>query len=53
MKVGDLVRCRFTGDVLMVISPEWDGEYFDVRCFKTGKGYHMPKTHLEVISESR
>ena len=53
MQVGDLVRCKFTGDVLMVISPEWDGEYFDVRCFKTGKGYHMPKTHLEVISESR
>ena len=52
MKIGDLARCIHTGEIVIITSPEWNGGYYDVYS-PTGKGWHMPKEHLEVISESR
>ena len=48
MKVGDLVRCRYTGVMLIVTSPENSTGYVDVYG-GIGKEWHMPKEHLEVI----
>jgi hypothetical protein len=43
MKVGDLVRNVYTGEVGLVSSIE-DGDYVDVDWT-----WHIPKDHLEVI----
>ena len=53
MKVGDLVRCKYTDEVLIITSPENDGGYHDVYSLKEKKDWHMPKEHLEVIYEDR
>ena len=51
MKPGDLVRCRYTGVILIVTSPVNSGGYVDVYG-GIGKEWHMPKEHLEVINEA-
>ena len=48
MKIGDLVRCIYTDEVLVITSVEVDG-YFDVYAVGTGSSWLMPKEHLEVI----
>lgn len=48
MKIGDLVRCIYTDELLVITSEEVDG-YFDVYAVGTGSAWHMPKEHLEVI----
>lgn len=53
MKVGNLVRCIHTGEVLIVTSPENSGGYLDVYNSRLNVYWHMPKEHLEVINESR
>ena len=53
MKVGDLVRCTFTGELFVITSPENSGGYHDVWLIARGKEYLMPKEHLEVVNESR
>ena len=53
MKIGDLVRCVFTGELLLITSSEDSGGYHNVWLIVRGKEYLMPKEHLEVISESR
>ena len=53
MKVGDLVRCIFTGELLLITSTEDPGGYHNAWLIVREKEYLMPKEHLEVISESR
>ena len=48
MKIGDLVKNKFGGELLVITSEEVDG-YFDVHVIETGKEWIMPKEHLEVI----
>jgi hypothetical protein len=48
MNVGNLVRCRYSGVMLIVTSPENSGGYVDVYA-GPGKEWHMPKEHLELI----
>ena len=51
MKPGDLVRCRYTGEILIVTSSVNSGEYVNVYG-GVGKEWHMPTEHLEVINEA-
>ena len=48
MKIGDLVRCIYTDELLVITSEEVDG-YFDVYAVGNGSSWLMPKEHLEVI----
>jgi hypothetical protein len=48
MQKGDLVRCIYTDELLVITSEEVDG-YFDVYVVGTGSAWLMPKEHLEVI----
>ena len=50
MNVGDLVRCRYTGAILIVTASVNSEEYIDVYG-GVGKEWHMPKEHLELINE--
>ena len=50
MKVGDLVKCIHTGELLIITSPEWNGGYYDVHS-ATGKDWHMPKEHLQAVKK--
>ena len=52
MKVGDLVRLKHFSDEWIVTSPANSAGYVDVHS-ATGKDWHMPKEHLEVIHEDR
>ena len=53
MRVGDLVKCIHTGELLIITSPEWNGGYHDVYNSRLKVYWHMPKEHLEVIYEDR
>ena len=48
MKIGVLVRCIYTDELLVITSEEVEG-YFDVYAVGTGSAWLMPKEHLEVI----
>ena len=48
MQKGDLVRCIYTDELLVITSEEVDG-YFDVYAVGNGSAWLMPKEHLEVI----
>jgi len=48
MQKGDLVRCIYTDELLVITSEEVDG-YFDVYAVGNGNMWLMPKEHLEVI----
>lgn len=48
MKIGDLVKNRFGGELLVITSEECGG-YYDVYAVKTGDRWHMLKEDLEVI----
>ena len=52
MKVGDLAKCIYTGEIVIITSSENSAGYVDVHSL-TGKDWHMPKEHLEVICEGR
>ena len=52
MKIGDVAKCIYTGEIVIVTSPVNSAGYVDVHS-ATGKDWHMPKEHLEVINESR
>ena len=52
MRVGDVARCLYTGEIVIVTSPVNSAGYVDVHS-ATGKDWHMPKEHLEVIHEDR
>ena len=47
MKVGDLVRSTYTGEIF-IITEQGTGRYYIV-----SNRWQMPEEHLEVISESR
>ena len=49
MKVGDLVKCKYSNELLVIISECDDGGYHDVYALDTGKTWLMPQEHLEVI----
>ena len=49
MKIGDLVRCIYTDELLIIISECDDGGYHDVYAVGNGNMWLMPKEHLEVI----
>ena len=51
MKVGDLARHIYDGEIYIVLTKEFLG-YHDVSD-AYGRQYSMPKEHLEVINESR
>ena len=53
MKIGDLVRSVHSGEVLIISSPENSEGYLDVYNSRLNVYWHMPKEHLEVISEDR
>lgn len=46
MKIGDLVRSIYTGEVFIITA--WNGKYFEV-----SSKWQLPEEHLEVLSESR
>ena len=48
MQVGDLVKNRFCGSLLVIVKKETGG-YYDVYEVKTGDSWHMLKEDLEVI----
>ena len=48
MKVGDLVRNVYTGEVGLIIEEVFGGEYVNV-----DNRWTVPKEHLVVINESR
>ena len=49
MKVGDLVKNRFCGSLLVIIKKETEG-YYDVYALKTGERWWYVKEDLEVLS---
>ena len=51
MKIGDLVRHIYDGEIYIVTSKEFLG-YHDV-ADAHGRQYLMPKEHLEQIDEQR
>ena len=53
MKVGDLVKCIYTGKLFLITSPEDPGGYHNVWLIIREKEYLMPKEHLKVVSEIR
>ena len=50
MKVGDLARCIYTGEIVIVTSTENSVGYVDVHS-TTGKDWHMPKEHLQAVKK--
>ena len=48
MQVGDLVKCKYSHELFVIISEEHDS-YHDVYGLTTGKTWLMPQEHLEVI----
>ena len=52
MQIGDLVKCKYSHELFVIISEEHDS-YHDVYGLATGKTWLMPQEHLEVINESR
>jgi hypothetical protein len=52
MKVGDLVKNRFCGSLLVIVNVlfEENGGYYDVYALKTGERWWYVKEDLEVLS---
>ena len=53
MEVGDLAKCKYTGELFIITSPENSGGYHDAWLIARGTEYRMPKEHLEVLSANR
>ena len=51
MKIGDLARHLYDGEIYIVMSKEFLG-YYDVADTQ-GRQWKIPKEHLEVINASR
>ena len=50
MQVGDLVKCKYSNELFVIISECDDGGYHDVCGLATGKTWLMPQEHLEVLA---
>ena len=56
MKVGDLVKSIYTGEVFIitaVANPPRTNTFGDGKYYEVSSKWQMPEEHLEVLSESR